>query len=53
LGAPAALVLCRHAGLRPSHAAVCALLGFYLAHSPVASTISAAVSTLVALVSGR
>lgn len=49
----AVFVLCRYAALRLSHAVVCVLFGFYLASSPVASTISAAVSTLVALISGR
>jgi hypothetical protein len=47
------LVLCRFAALRPSHALVCVLFGFYLASSPLASTISDAVSTLAGLISGR
>jgi hypothetical protein len=46
-------VLCRWAGLRAWHAMVCALLGFYLASSPLAPTIAAAVQQLADLVAGR
>jgi hypothetical protein len=49
----AVFVLCRYAALRLSHAVVCVLFGFYLASSRLAPTISAAVTTLVQLVSGR
>lgn len=49
----AVLVLCRFAGLRVSHALVCVLFGFYLASSPLAVTITAAMSTLAGLISGR
>ena len=49
----AVFVLCRYAALRLSHAIVCVLFGFYLASSQLAPTISAAVTTLVQLVSGR
>ena len=49
----AVLVLCRFAGLRASHALVCVLFGFYLAASPLAPTISDAVSTVARLVAGH
>jgi hypothetical protein len=49
----AVFVLCRYAALRLSHAVVCVLLGFYLASSQLAPTISDAMDTLVQLVSGR
>jgi len=47
------LVLCRYAGLRGSHAAVCVLFGFYLAASPLAPTIGAFASALADLITGR
>jgi hypothetical protein len=49
----AVLVLSRYAALRLSHALVCVLFGFYLASSPLAPTISDAVSTIAQLISGR
>jgi hypothetical protein len=49
----AVAVLCRWAGLRASHALVCALFGFYLASSPLAPTIAAAVRQLARLVTGH
>jgi hypothetical protein len=47
------LVLCRYAGLRGSHAAVCVLFGFYLAGSSLAPTIGAFAETLAGLITGR
>lgn len=49
----AVAVLCRWAGLKAWHAAVCVLCGFYLAASPLAPTIAAAARTLADLVTGR
>jgi hypothetical protein len=46
-------VLCRWAGLRTWHAAVCVLLGFYLAHSALAPAIGDLARTLTGLISGR
>lgn len=51
--AVAVAVLCRWAGLRGWHAVVCVLFGFYLASSPLAPAISAAVHQLAGLVAGR
>jgi hypothetical protein len=47
------LVLCRYAGLSAWHALVCVLFGFYLAASPLAPTIGAAVRQLTGLIAGR
>ena len=46
--AVAVFVLCRYAGLRVLHAAVCILLGFYLASSSFAPDISRFVHSLIA-----
>ena len=45
--------LYRWAGLRPWHAIVCVLFGFYLASSPLAPAVEAAVNQLAGLVSGH
>jgi hypothetical protein len=42
-------VLCRYAGLRILHAAVCILLGFYLASSQFAPTIQKFVTSVIRL----
>jgi hypothetical protein len=42
-------VLCRYAGLRVPHAAVCILLGFYLASSQFAPAIQNFVSSVIRL----
>jgi hypothetical protein len=47
--AVALFVLCRYAGLRVLHAAVCILLGFYLASSSLAPDIQQFVSGLIRL----
>jgi hypothetical protein len=47
--AVAVLVLCRYAGLRALHAAVCILFGFFLASSSFAPDISRLVSSLIRL----
>jgi hypothetical protein len=47
--AVAVFILCRYAGLRVLHAAVCILLGFYLASSSFAPDISRLVSGLIRL----
>lgn len=49
----AVAVLCRWAGLRVWHAAVCVLCGFYLASSELAPTIAAAASALARLITGH
>ncbi|WP_442811943.1 hypothetical protein [Streptomyces sp. NBC_01803] len=46
-------VLCRYAGLRISHAAVCVVLGFYLASSSMAGPISEAMSGLFDVIQGQ
>jgi len=46
-------VLCRWAGLKTSHAAVCVLLGFYLAHSALAPAIADLARTVAGLISGH
>jgi hypothetical protein len=51
--AVAVVVLCRWAGLRAWHAVVCALLGFYLASSPLAPAIAAATRQLARLLTGH
>jgi hypothetical protein len=47
--AVAVFVLCRYAGLRVLHAAVCILFGFFLASSSFAPDISRFVSSLIRL----
>lgn len=47
--AVAVFVLCRYAGLRVLHAAVCILFGFYLASSSFAPDIQRFVSSLIRL----
>ena len=47
--AVAVLVLCRYAGLRVLHAAVCVLFGFYLASSSFAPDISRLVASITRL----
>jgi hypothetical protein len=49
----AVAVLCRWAGLRPWHAMVCVLCGFYLASSQLAPTIAAAAAALARLITGQ
>jgi len=51
--AVAVAVLCRWAGLKTWHAAVCVLLGFYLADSALAPTIASAARGLARLVTGH
>ena len=47
--AVAVFILCRYAGLRVLHAAVCILFGFFLASSSFAPDISRFVSSLIRL----
>jgi hypothetical protein len=47
------VALCRWAGLKAWHAAVSVLLGFYLADSSLAPSISSAAGALFAAVSGH
>jgi len=47
--AVAVFVLCRYAGLRVLHAAVCILLGFYLASSSFAPDIQRFVASVIRL----
>jgi hypothetical protein len=47
--AVAVFVLCRYAGLRVLHAAVCILFGFYLASSSFAPDISRLAAGLISL----
>ena len=47
--AVAVFILCRYAGLRVLHAAVCILFGFFLASSSFAPDISRIVSSLIRL----
>jgi hypothetical protein len=49
----AVVVLCRWAGLRAWHAAICVLCGFYLASSQLAPTIAQAASALARLLTGN
>jgi hypothetical protein len=51
--AATAAVLCRWAGLKTWHAAVCVLLGFYLAASPLAPAIAELARTVADLISGH
>lgn len=46
-------VLCRWAGLKPWHALVCVLCGFYLAASPLAPVIGQTARTLAGLITGH
>jgi hypothetical protein len=46
-------VLCRWAGLKTWHAAVCVLLGFYLARSALAPAIADLARTVAGLISGH
>jgi hypothetical protein len=48
----AVFVLCRWAGLKVWHAAVCVLLGFYLADSSLAPSIASAARALFNAVTG-
>jgi VIT1/CCC1 family predicted Fe2+/Mn2+ transporter len=45
-------VLARYAGLRPWHAAVCALFGFYLASTSAAPYVRDAVRSIAGLLAG-
>jgi hypothetical protein len=45
--AVAVFVLCRYAGLRAWHAAVCILMGFYLASSSLAPGINRAIASII------
>lgn len=46
------VLLIRRSGLKLSHAIVCALLGFYLASSSVAPSISQVTSNLAGMING-
>ncbi|MGW6915773.1 DUF2304 family protein [Kitasatospora sp. NPDC054939] len=46
------VLLIRRSGLKLSHAVVCALLGFYLASSSVAPSISQVTSNLAGMING-
>ncbi|MFE2284055.1 MULTISPECIES: hypothetical protein [unclassified Streptomyces] len=45
-------LLVRRSGLKAGHAAVCVLLGFYLASSTVAPTLSQLTSNVASMISG-
>ncbi|MEU7607215.1 MULTISPECIES: hypothetical protein [unclassified Streptomyces] len=45
-------LLVRRAGLKAGHAVVCVLLGFYLASSTVAPTLSQLTSNVATMISG-
>ncbi|KOG38570.1 hypothetical protein [Streptomyces resistomycificus] len=47
-----AVIFLRSGGLKVSHALVCALLGFYLAGTSIAPTISSGVTATADIVSG-
>lgn len=47
-----AFLFFRRDGLKPSHAVVCALLGFYIAGSSIAPSIQAGGATLASLLGG-
>ena len=51
--AVAVWVLCRWAGLKPWHAGVCVLLGFYLASSSLAPALTRLGATLARIIAGR
>ncbi|MFD7451533.1 DUF2304 family protein [Kitasatospora sp. NPDC059827] len=46
------VVMIRRSGLKLSHAIVCALLGFYLASSSIAPSISQVTSNLAGMING-
>ncbi|MFF9644794.1 DUF2304 family protein [Kitasatospora aureofaciens] len=46
------VVMVRRAGLKLSHAIVCALLGFYLASSSIAPSISQVTTNLAGMING-
>ncbi|ARF78855.1 DUF2304 family protein [Kitasatospora aureofaciens] len=46
------VVMVRRAGLKLSHAIVCALLGFYLASSSIAPSITQVTSNLAGMING-
>ncbi|GAA1412399.1 MULTISPECIES: DUF2304 family protein [Kitasatospora] len=46
------VVLIRRSGLKLAHAIVCALLGFYLASSSIAPSISQVTSNLAGMING-
>ncbi|MFB7054333.1 MULTISPECIES: hypothetical protein [Streptomyces] len=45
-------LLVRRSGLKAGHAAVCVLLGFYLASSTIAPTLSQLTSNVASMISG-
>ncbi|MBZ9638143.1 MULTISPECIES: hypothetical protein [unclassified Streptomyces] len=47
-----AVIFLRNGGLKPTHAIVCLLLGFYLASSSVAPTIHSGLTATADIVSG-
>ncbi|RZB20014.1 hypothetical protein StrepF001_02245 [Streptomyces sp. F001] len=47
-----AVIFLRNGGLKPTHAVVCLLLGFYLASSSVAPTIHSGLTATADIVSG-
>ncbi|WP_210571150.1 hypothetical protein [Streptomyces sp. GESEQ-4] len=47
-----AVIFLRHGGLKPSHAIVCALLGFYMASTSMAPTIESGLTATADIVSG-
>ncbi|MBV6700804.1 DUF2304 domain-containing protein [Kitasatospora aureofaciens] len=46
------VVLIRRSGLKLAHAIICALLGFYLASSSLAPSITAVTSNLAGMING-
>ncbi|MDH6123231.1 DUF2304 domain-containing protein [Kitasatospora sp. GP82] len=46
------VVLIRRSGLKPAHAIICALLGFYLASSSIAPSIQQVTSNLAGMING-
>ncbi|MFH9353022.1 DUF2304 domain-containing protein [Kitasatospora sp. NPDC017646] len=46
------VVLIRRSSLKPAHAIVCALLGFYLASSSIAPSISQVTTNLAGMING-
>ncbi|MFD7902424.1 DUF2304 family protein [Kitasatospora sp. NPDC059722] len=46
------VVMVRRSGLKLSHAIICALLGFYLASSSIAPSISQVTSNLAGMING-
>jgi hypothetical protein len=47
------MLLWRYAGLKAWHALVCALFGFYLASSSMATMVNRATHSLVQIISGQ